>query len=185
MNKNYNSFFLLLCLFLLAFQSCNNNRNISWATKEKNTPLKNFYKLNDSLFRAKQPYKDGMRYLEKNGFKSVLNLRNDKNDSAYLENNMLACYNIKINTKNFTDAEIVAALKILKIAPKPLLVHCKHGADRTGVVMAMYRIVFENWTKEAALEELQKGKYGFHKKYKNIPAYIFIVDIEKIKGMMK
>jgi hypothetical protein len=45
----------------------------------------------------------------------------------------------------------------------------------------MYRIVFENWTKEKALDELKNGNYGFHKQFKNIPGYIMNVNTDSIK----
>ena len=43
----------------------------------------------------------------------------------------------------------------------PVLVHCKHGADRTGCIVALYRIVFQSWSKEAAIDEMHNGGYGF------------------------
>jgi tyrosine-protein phosphatase SIW14 len=50
-------------------------------------------------------------------------------------------------------------------APKPVLVHCWHGSDRTGSVVAAYRIVFQNWTPAAALDELRHGGFGYHEKW--------------------
>jgi hypothetical protein len=45
-------------------------------------------------------------------------------------------------------------------SPKPILVHCQHGADRTGFMVAIYRIVIEDWSKEAAECELLNGGYN-------------------------
>ena len=63
-------------------------------------------------------------------------------------------------------------MRILKNAPKPIVVHCHQGSDRTGAVIAMYRIVFQKWAKEKALDEMENGGFGFHKRYSNIVHYI-------------
>jgi hypothetical protein len=46
----------------------------------------------------------------------------------------------------------------------------------------MYRIIFQNWSKEKAIEELKNGSYGFHTQYINIPQYINSVNIEQIRN---
>lgn len=78
--------------------------------------------------------------------------------------------------------DVVKALKIIKSAEGPVLVHCWHGSDRTGLVCASYRIIFQNWTKQAALDELINGGYGYHKSiYKNIARWIEHADVEALK----
>jgi protein tyrosine/serine phosphatase len=111
-------------------------------------------------------------------------LREDHSDSLVLKEPGFIYFNVEFVTKHFTDAEIIKALSIIRSAPKPLLVHCKRGSDRTGAVIAMYRIIFENWTKEKALDEMISGDYGFHKRFKNIPAYIKKVDADSLKQIL-
>ena len=41
--------------------------------------------------------------------------------------------------------------------------HCRQGADRTGAMAAAYRVVMQGWTKDAAIEEMTRGGYGFHR----------------------
>jgi protein tyrosine/serine phosphatase len=43
-----------------------------------------------------------------------------------------------------------------------VLLHCYHGSDRTGASVAMYRIIFENWSIENAVQEMKYGSYGYH-----------------------
>lgn len=38
-------------------------------------------------------------------------------------------------------------------APKPVLVHCQHGEDRTGLIIAAWRVESANWSKEDAMSE--------------------------------
>jgi tyrosine-protein phosphatase SIW14 len=42
----------------------------------------------------------------------------------------------------------------------PIFVHCQHGQDRTGVIVALYRIFYEQWTPQAAHDEMMN--MGFH-----------------------
>jgi protein tyrosine/serine phosphatase len=64
-----------------------------------------------------------------------------------------------------TTDDLVEALRIFREADKPVLVHCMHGSDRTGSFVAAYRIVFQNWTREAALDEFRHGGFGYHEKW--------------------
>lgn len=88
-----------------------------------------------------------------------------------------------MNTWHIEDEDIIAALRAIRNAEKlgPVLLHCQHGADRTGVVTAMYRIVFQKWSKEKALDELQSGGFGYHAIWANIPRYLRTVDVDKIR----
>jgi hypothetical protein len=64
---------------------------------------------------------------------------------------------------------------------QPVLVHCQYGADRTGAMCAIYRIVVESWTKEEAIREMAEGGYGFHEVWKNLPAWIDELKIEALR----
>jgi protein tyrosine/serine phosphatase len=91
--------------------------------------------------------------------------------------------NAWVSTWSVGDTQVIAALKAIKAAEKdgPVLLHCLHGADRTGLVSAMYRILYQGWTKDQALQELTEGGYGYHALWKNIPTYLRAVDVEKIR----
>ena len=63
----------------------------------------------------------------------------------------------------------------------PVLVHCLHGADRTGTMCALYRIAIQGWSKEDALKEMTEGGYNFHGVFENLLEYLNDLDIEQIK----
>ncbi len=151
------------------------------AVKIKSANLMNFFKVSDDIYRSEQPDKDAFIELNKMGIKSVLNLRTTETDDDAIGKLPIKPYLVAMDAGGVSDKDIIAALKVIKSAPKPLLVHCRHGSDRTGVVVAMYRIVFQGWSKEDALNELLNGGFGFHEYYKNIPEYIKNVNVEKIK----
>ena len=156
-------------------------RPANWATPMLSEHLENFYRLDAKVYRAAQPDAEGMRELAAHGFREILNLRQFHDDEDEAASTGLVLHRVAANAATIADAEVVTALKILKNAQGPVLIHCWHGSDRTGLISAMYRIVFQNWSKAEAVEELQRGGYGYHKLYRNIPAYILNVDAEKIR----
>ena len=89
---------------------------------------------------------------------------------------------IKMDTGHIEDEDIVRVLAMLRHTDDgPFLVHCRHGADRTGVACAMFRIVEQGWSREDAIREMKDGGFGFHPLWKNIPRCLEKVDVAKIR----
>lgn len=126
---------------------------------------KNCYRLSPELYRSGQPGDDGFKALEKLGLKSVLNLREYHSDTDEAEDTGLRLYRMKLAAGKVTREDLMNCLLIISSAPKPILVHCWHGSDRTGIVCAAYRIVMQDWTPEKALEELMDERFGHHRSY--------------------
>ncbi len=156
-------------------------RPADWAQPVIGFKLGNFYQVSDDVYRSQQPDDEALRELEKAGFRAVLNLREYHADDAEEAGN-LKLYRVPMAAGEVSDAEMARALKIMVEAPKPLLVHCWHGSDRTGVVVAMYRMVFQNWPREKAIDEFVNGGYGYHKSfYPNIEKYLETVDVRRFQ----
>jgi protein tyrosine/serine phosphatase len=66
--------------------------------------------------------------------------------------------------KNVNTAEGKAIHEILQIMSDPLnqpvFVHCEHGVDRTGLIIALYRVFHEGWTADDAHDEMMKMGHG-------------------------
>ncbi len=172
--------FVLHLLNISVFCQEVNNRPKDWATKISDTKFTNLCMLNDSIYRSEQPDSIGFILLQKKGISSVLDLRAHHSDNDLIYKLPLHLYHVDMSPFHFGDEEIIDALRILKDAPKPIDVHCQFGSDRTGVVIAMYRIIFQGWEKEKAIEELKNGGYGFHKFFRNIPRYIRKANVDLI-----
>jgi protein tyrosine/serine phosphatase len=155
-------------------------RPAKWAKPVLSPALKNFYQLDEKVYRSAQPNQKGFRELERLGIPNVLNLRDYHSDRG-AEGTDLKLFRVKMEAGEITDDKVIEALTIIKQSGGPILIHCWHGSDRTGLICAMYRIVFQGWTKEDAIDELIQGEYGYHELYKNIPAYIRHVNVDKIK----
>lgn len=167
---------LTLCCLCLLIGACQNQIN-----HDARLP-NNFYKVSDDLFRSQQPTTKEMQYLNQLGFKTVINLRRWHSDQPEIVGTQLTELAIKMRAGKIEDDKVISILKAIQRSPKPILIHCWHGSDRTGVIVAMYRLVFQNWSKAQAIDELMEPEFGHHYNvYPNIVKYIENVDVEKIR----
>jgi protein tyrosine/serine phosphatase len=158
-------------------------RPAPWATQVEMPGVQNLYKITDNLYRSQQPTEAGFKALKKNlGIKTVINLRAFHSDKEKLSGLGLLNEALSVKTWHIEDEDVVKVLSILRKKENgPFLIHCQHGADRTGLMSAMYRIVEQGWTKEDAITEMVNGGYGFHAMWSNIIQYIKQADVKKIK----
>lgn len=153
----------------------------TWAEKVPSRSLKNWYKVDEGVYRSEQPGRRGFEEIKAIGIRTVVNLRSRHTDDDEARGLGLLLIRVPMTAGGFGEEEVVAALKAILEAPKPVLFHCQHGSDRAGLVSAMYRVVVQGWTKDEAVAELLGGGYGFHVRYTNIPAFIRAADIEGIR----
>ncbi len=157
-------------------------RPAAWAQPVPAQHLKNFYKLNDRVYRSAQPEAEGMKEAAALGIREILNLRDYHDDKDEAAGAGLILHQVDLSAHNLNDQDLARALRSIRDAKGPILIHCQHGADRTGAVCALYRVVYDDWTMDAALEELAKGDYGFHAIWINIPNHLRKMDIKKFKA---
>lgn len=174
--------FIILVTCSLAFAG-ELTRPAEWAVPLELPGAGNLHKINDNLYRSEQPSRLGMINLEKMGIKTIINLRPFHSDRDELKGTKLLSEEIKVKTWHIENEDIIRVLKIIRKKENgPFLIHCQHGADRTGVMSAIYRIVEQGWSKDAAIREMVYGGYGFHSLWSNIINYVKNVDTEKIKN---
>lgn len=141
--------------------------------------LKNFAKVSETLYRGEQPTAEGFKELKKMGVKTVLSLRAFHSDRSMLKGLGLYYKRMGIYTWNFKDDYVVNFLKLVT-DPKyqPVFVHCQHGADRTGTMCAVYRVVVQGWKMSDAIKEMEN--FGFHEIWSNLKTYLNSLDSKKI-----
>jgi len=130
--------------------------------------IKNFYQVDQHVYRGAQPDKDGIDYLAKLGVHTVINLRETGERSRQEEKLVTAAGMLYINIPMTgltppTDAEIRKILSVLEDQNTgPVFVHCKRGADRTGAVIGAYRVDHDGWANDQALKEaMSRGMSSF------------------------
>jgi tyrosine-protein phosphatase SIW14 len=122
--------------------------------------LPNFQKVDEHVYRGAQPTNGGFKDLAERGIKTVVDLREIGEHSQADEQKAvtdLGMLYVSIPMQGMTtpkDKQIAAVLALLNDATSgPVFVHCKRGADRTGTVIALYRMVHDGWDSKRALSE--------------------------------
>jgi len=124
--------------------------------------LPNFHQVNPQLYRGAQPKADGLQRLKALGVKTIVNLRGKDEhtgaESAEAQSLGLLYYNVSLpEFASPKDAEVQRVLDIINTAAnQPVFVHCRHGEDRTGTIIACYRISHDGWTGVAAKKEAEQ-----------------------------
>jgi protein tyrosine phosphatase (PTP) superfamily phosphohydrolase (DUF442 family) len=159
------------------------SRPAKWAQPVKLDGVPNLHKVSKTLYRSAQPTAEGMKNLkEKLGIKTIVNLRSFNSDRNEIGKTELGYEHIYMKTWHPEKKEVVRFLQIVNDPKRqPVLVHCQHGADRTGTMCAIYRIAVDKWSEEGAIKEMCEGGYGFHEIWSNLPKWIESLDLEKLK----
>lgn len=146
--------------------------------------LPNFAKISDALYRGAQPTREGFEELKKLGIRTIINLRAGHSDEKLLKGLGFRYISIPTNTWNLSDRSTARFLKaVLDPQNAPVFVHCQHGSDRTGTMVAVYRMYVQKWKAEEALKELPV--FGFHEIWDNLRAYLKNMDPERLAGAIK
>ena len=159
-------------------------RPSTWAVQMKGTcNVPNLYKINDTLYRSAQPTAIGMGQLKQLlGIRTIINMRTLHSDIDEIGSTGLLNERLHVTYWHIEDEDVIKVMRILANKENgPYLIHCWQGADRTGLMCAMYRIIYQGWTKEDAIDEMVNGGFGFHPRWANIIQYIQSADIEKLR----
>jgi uncharacterized protein (TIGR01244 family) len=162
-------------------------RLAQWAQNVPGASIENLHRITPLLYRSAQFSQADIEQLRRLGIRTVISFRAFHSDAPVLANSEIASERIPINTWDIHDQDVVAALRILRHAQAqgPVLIHCQHGADRTGLVSALYRVVYQGWTKEQALDEMEHGGYGFSPVWLNIKRYLRTVDVQRLRQQVQ
>ena len=167
-----------------AQNSVTSARPAAWARPVSVKGVPNLHQVESNFYRSAQPEAQGFKILATQyGVRTVVSLRAFNSDAPLTRGLNLKLVRFPVHTWHIEREDVVGALRTLRNATKggPVLLHCQHGADRTGLIMALYRILFEGWSKQAASDEMLNGEFGYHAVWGNIPRYIRNVDVAQLK----
>jgi protein tyrosine/serine phosphatase len=127
--------------------------------------IANLDQVNPHLYRGGQPNRLGLQYLHHLGVRTIVNLREPRDTwvAEADEARALGMNYINVPAGGFErpkTANVNKVLSIIEQAEAPVFVHCQHGCDRTGTIIACYRIRHDGWTSRKALQEART--YGMY-----------------------
>jgi len=157
-------------------------RPAHWAQKVEVAGVKNCYQITTNLYRGAQPPAEGMKQLQKLGIRTVINLRAFHSDKDEVAGTGLISVRFETKAWHAEEEDVVGFLKVVTDKNQlPVFVHCQRGADRTGMMCAMYRIVVCGWTKPEAIDEMKNGGFDFNPAWRDLVSFIEKADVEKLK----
>jgi protein tyrosine/serine phosphatase len=114
------------------------------------------------IFRGAQPKPDGYATLKAMGVRTVINLRARHGEGEAVEAAGMRYVEIPMSfLKKADPAAVRETLSVMTDpANQPVFVHCSVGTDRTGVVVAVYRMEIDGWSEAEAVAEMEA--FGFH-----------------------
>jgi len=167
---------LLVFIVILAVKFCE--------AGERGLPVQegilNFGKIDDHVYRGAQPDATGIQNLKRLGVKLIVNLRQPgdgwKEEAAEALAHGILYTNIPMSGVGRPKDETVRqVLAVFETPSAPIFVHCQFGCDRTGTVVACYRIQHYHWSSELALREAER--YGISKYENQMRRYV--IEFEK------
>lgn len=177
------NFTLLLLLFVsFGARAEPRLRPATWGHPVIGAQLSNLYQVDEGVYRSEQPDEETVSDLQALGIKEILNLREYHQDDGEVGKTNFTLDRVRMDAGKVTQKQVIQALRIIKDRKGPILIHCWHGSDRTGVTVAAYRILFNNWTKQQALDEMINGGYGYHASfYPNLVELVKNLDVGKMR----
>ncbi len=135
------------------------------ATKKNLPGLPNFGRISDTLSRGAQPKDAGYSELKQQGVEIVVSFREHPGQIA-AERRAVEAQGMRFVSIPWPpmdaprNAQVAEFLELLRANPgKKIFAHCQRGAERTGVMVAAFRMASEKWTPQQALDEMET--FGF------------------------
>lgn len=156
-------------------------RPAEWAQPIDRPGLPNLHQVTPTLYRGAQPDPEGFVELERMGVRTVLSLRAFHSDDLPTGSHLNE-ERISFKTWHPEREDVVKFLRIVTDESKqPVFVHCEHGADRTGMMLAIHRVVVQGWSKDDAIREMVEGGYEFHSIWQNVIDFVRELDVERVR----
>ena len=147
-------------------------RPAAWAQPIENERLPNLHQVSGDLYRCALPDEQGYNAAREMGVQTIVNLRPSKS-SEKPAGSIPNYVNIPVHTGSPSYDQAHEFFKVVDNPEnQPVLLHCYHGADRTGAFTALYRINRQGWSKDEAIREMTGGGYHFHTMWKSLIEWV-------------
>jgi protein tyrosine phosphatase (PTP) superfamily phosphohydrolase (DUF442 family) len=139
-----------------------------------------FSEVSEGLYRGGQPSSAGFAELKQMGIKTVISLRDSGSDYHDLTGTGLRYLPLYFNPAHPEEKNVFAFFKAASDPQnQPVFVHCCFGKDRTGMMVAVYRMATQDRSRGEAISEMKA--MGFHSIWQQIDGYVKHMDIQRVK----
>jgi tyrosine-protein phosphatase SIW14 len=149
--------------------------------------LTNVGRVAPGIYRGAQPTGKGYATLKKMGIRTVINLRTSDSEKKKVEAAGMRSVEIPMGMLNNGDKDKVDKVVAIMGDPsnRPVFVHCRQGRDRTGIVVAAYRMKIEGWP--LALAEAEMESFGFNDVWVNFRRFLhrYAAGLDRAKGAVE
>ncbi|MFZ5996977.1 MAG: fused DSP-PTPase phosphatase/NAD kinase-like protein [Nitrospirota bacterium] len=146
---------------------------LSTDVRAQHVSIPNFHKVYDEVYRGARPREKGIKELKQMGIKTIVNLEREmfekvpgevKKERRWAEEAGIKFFHVPLHPFFAPKKEEIekALAYITDPANHPVFVHCDRGSDRTGIVIAAYRMQVNGWSFEKAYAEMKR--YGHRDK---------------------
>ena len=142
----------------------------------------NLFQMSPTLYRSALPDSGAVPLLKNLKVATVITFL-PESDQNWLSDSDINQVQLPYRTNHVDDADVLKTLRAIQAAEAngPVLLHCKHGSDRTGLMAAMYRVVVQGWSKEDALSEMTQGGFGESGHFRDSVRYVMQADADKLR----
>lgn len=142
----------------------------------------NLYRMQPDLYRSALPRADQQGELQRLKIATVINFY-QRSDAEWLSDPRIRLIHQPLHADRVDDADVLQALRSIRQAQAsgPVLIHCKHGQNRTGLIAAMYRIVYQGWSRQQAIAEMRGGGFGGQERFEDAERYVREVDLPRLR----
>ncbi|MGH2508770.1 MAG: fused DSP-PTPase phosphatase/NAD kinase-like protein [Ktedonobacteraceae bacterium] len=124
----------------------------------------NFQQVSTGIWRGSAPSHAALDALAQDGVRTIVDLRMD---GSGVDNEQIAAHNLGINYYHFAlgfkapESDKIRDILAVMTDPanQPVFIHCRQGADRTGMLCGIYRRVWEGWSFERTYHEMREHHF--------------------------
>lgn len=145
----------------------------------------NLYRMTPDLYRSALPAARDWPQLQALGIATVINFY-QRGDEQWLGDPRVHQVHLPLRTDRIDDTDVIEVLRSIRQAQGrgTVLIHCKHGQNRTGLIAALYRVIYQNWSKEQALAEMRGGGFGGEERMGDAERYLRDADIPALRSAL-
>jgi len=143
------------------------------------------YQLAPNLYRSALPDADAVPLLQSLGITTLVNLYQESDRNWLPASAHIREIHLPLRLGSITDQDVITVLHHIRaaLADGPVLVHCRHGQNRSGLIAALWRILYQGWRVEEAIAEMRS--FGAGRRMENASAYFDRADLSAVRTALQ